>query len=78
MSAQPSIEQLRLAILVAAQEGDLRPMHNLTVAYHKAIAREENEPAAAPPAAVHGPLAGTTAPAVCSRAVNAPAVHRPT
>jgi hypothetical protein len=40
---QPTIEQLRLAILVAAQECNLDLVHELTVAYHNALGREDGE-----------------------------------
>ncbi len=36
-------EQLRLAILAAAHEGDLDLMHKLTVAYHRATGHEQND-----------------------------------
>jgi hypothetical protein len=43
MPPQPTTEHLRLAILAAAQEGDLELLHRLTVIYDKFLNREEGE-----------------------------------
>ena len=43
MQPEPTTEHLRLAILAAAQEGDLELLHRLTVAYNKFLGREEGE-----------------------------------
>jgi hypothetical protein len=43
MPPEPTTEHLRLAILAAAQEGDLELLYRLTVAYRKFLGREEGE-----------------------------------
>jgi hypothetical protein len=43
MPPEPTTEHLRLAILAAAQEGDLELLHRLTVAYNQFLRREEGE-----------------------------------
>ncbi|MDF3063798.1 MAG: hypothetical protein K0S06_3907 [Microvirga sp.] len=43
MPPEPTTEHLRLAILAAAQEGDLELLHRLTMAYNKFLGREEGE-----------------------------------
>jgi hypothetical protein len=40
---QPTTEELRLAILAAARESNLDLVHKLTVAFHRALGREEGE-----------------------------------